>query len=104
MFQLSPQQLARMADAPVADVAQAPVAAPVLSTPELIAAKAIIARASAENVPSPCISVCRMNEDTGWCEGCYRTIDEIRQWSKSDDAAKHALWRQIEQRLTVQPT
>ena len=104
MFQLSPQQLARMADAPVADVAQAPVVAPVLSTPELIAAKAIIARASAENVPSPCISVCRMNEDTGWCEGCYRTIDEIRQWSKSDDAAKHALWRQIEQRLTVQPT
>lgn len=103
MFQLSPQQLARMADAPVADVAQAPVAAPVLSTPELIAAKAIIARATPENVPSPCISVCRMSEDTGWCEGCYRSIDEIRQWSTSDDAAKHALWRQIEQRLTLKP-
>ena len=49
-------------------------------------------------MPSPCISVCRMNADAGLCEGCFRTIDEIRQWSKSDDAAKRALWVQIAQR------
>lgn len=103
MFQLSPQQLARLADAPVADVAQAQAVAPPINAPELIAARAIVARAATENVPSPCISVCRMSEATGWCEGCYRTIDEIRQWSKSDDAAKHALWRQIEQRLAHPP-
>ena len=28
-------------------------------------------------VPSPCISVCRMDERTGWCEGCLRTLAEI---------------------------
>ena len=29
---------------------------------------------------SPCIAVCRLDEATGFCEGCYRTIDEIRDW------------------------
>lgn len=30
---------------------------------------------------SPCNRVCRIDPDTGWCEGCFRTIDEIAQWS-----------------------
>ena len=34
-----------------------------------------------EDVPSPCIDVCRMNAATGLCEGCRRTIDEIAGWS-----------------------
>ena len=71
---------------------------------ELIAARAIVARAAVENVPSPCISVCRMNALTGWCEGCFRTIHEIRQWSRSDDQAKRTLWLQIEQRAAASPT
>lgn len=29
---------------------------------------------------SPCISVCRIDEATGWCLGCKRTYDEIWQW------------------------
>ena len=66
--------------------------------PELIAARALLARAAAINVPSPCISVCRMDKITALCEGCFRTIPEIRAWSQSDDAAKRALWLQIEQR------
>ena len=49
-------------------------------------------------MPSPCISVCRMDRISGLCEGCFRTIPEIRAWSQSDDAAKRALWLQIEQR------
>lgn len=44
-------------------------------------------------VPSPCISVCRMNERSGWCEGCLRTLDEIAAWSTLDDAAKRAVWK-----------
>jgi predicted Fe-S protein YdhL (DUF1289 family) len=30
--------------------------------------------------PSPCIGVCRIDRDTGWCEGCWRTLDEIADW------------------------
>ncbi|MGF6965984.1 putative Fe-S protein YdhL (DUF1289 family) [Paraburkholderia sp. WC7.3g] len=49
-------------------------------------------------VPSPCISVCRMDASTGWCEGCLRTIDEIAGWSMLDDDAKRAVWDAIEAR------
>jgi predicted Fe-S protein YdhL (DUF1289 family) len=37
-------------------------------------------RALAEGPPSPCISVCQIDDATGLCLGCRRTIDEIRDW------------------------
>ena len=36
---------------------------------------------SDEVVPSPCVSVCRMSADGSLCEGCFRSIAEIRGWS-----------------------
>lgn len=77
----------------------ASVASPPLPAPELLAARARRVRASAQNVPSPCISVCRMNERSGWCEGCYRTLDEIRQWGGASEQARRAVWARIEQRI-----
>lgn len=50
------------------------------------------------DVPSPCISVCTMDADTGLCIGCYRTLDEIAGWSGMDDASKRALWRRLVER------
>ena len=44
-------------------------------------------------IPSPCISVCRMEERTGWCEGCLRTLNEIAEWSTMDNRAKRAVWK-----------
>lgn len=49
-------------------------------------------------VPSPCISLCKMSPDTGLCEGCLRTIDEICAWSTADDDAKRAVWAAIRRR------
>lgn len=49
-------------------------------------------------VPSPCISVCRMDAVTGFCEGCFRTLDEIAGWGMLRDADKRAAWRVLEQR------
>lgn len=31
-------------------------------------------------IQSPCIGVCAMSETTSLCLGCYRTIEEIREW------------------------
>jgi len=31
-------------------------------------------------IPTPCIAVCRIDDRTGLCLGCYRSIDEIRDW------------------------
>ena len=50
------------------------------------------------SIPSPCISVCRMNPVAGLCEGCLRTIDEIAHWSTLDDAQKRAVLAAIAQR------
>jgi uncharacterized protein len=40
---------------------------------------------------SPCNSVCRIDECSGWCLGCYRTLDEIAAWSVMTEAQKLAL-------------
>ena len=46
----------------------------------------------ASSVPSPCTNVCRINEATGWCEGCGRTLGEIAAWSTMEDDEKRAVW------------
>ena len=50
------------------------------------------------SVPSPCISICRMDPRSGWCEGCLRTIDEIAGWSVMDDDEKRRVWQLLPQR------
>mgnify|MGYP003558364517 CR=1 FL=1 len=54
------------------------------------------------SVPSPCVSVCRMDAASGWCEGCLRTIDEIAAWSVLSDDDKRAVWVLLEQRRVPQ--
>jgi len=39
-------------------------------------------------VASPCINVCKMDEQTGLCSGCFRTIDEIAGWAGIDDSRR----------------
>lgn len=51
-----------------------------------------------DDAPSPCVDVCRMNAATGWCEGCFRTIDEIAAWSSADAAEKRDVLRRVEAR------
>jgi len=47
--------------------------------------------AQAEEVASPCINVCRMNPETGLCEGCLRTLDEIAAWSAMSAQEKRSV-------------
>jgi uncharacterized protein len=54
-----------------------------------------------QSVPSPCISICIMNESTGLCEGCLRTIDEIMSWGALADAQKTEVWTEIAKRRSV---
>jgi len=59
---------------------------------------------SAENPPSPCISICRMSDDTTFCEGCWRTLDEIGGWAQRTTDDKRAVWQLIAERLTAHVT
>jgi len=55
-------------------------------------------RADSSPVASPCISVCRMDDATGLCVGCLRTIDEIAAWSVLDDAGRRSVLAAIDAR------
>jgi len=63
-----------------------------------LAERAIAARDVAREVPSPCISICRMDAASGFCLGCLRTIQEIAAWSRMGDEDKRSVWRAIELR------
>ena len=53
---------------------------------------------TADDVASPCINVCRMNPDTGLCEGCLRTLDEIAAWSAMSAEEKRAVLARLPSR------
>ncbi len=69
-----------------------------LAIDSLAARACEVARGAAE-VPSPCVSVCRMDSASGYCEGCFRTLDEIAAWSRLGDADKRNVWRFIAERV-----
>ncbi len=50
------------------------------------------------DIPSPCVGVCRMTADRSLCEGCFRTLDEIRSWSGSNASGRRATWVRAVQR------
>jgi predicted Fe-S protein YdhL (DUF1289 family) len=50
-------------------------------------------------VPSPCMSVCQMDDETALCQGCLRTLDEIGRWGNADDNGRRLIWQAIEARV-----
>ncbi len=46
-------------------------------------------------VPSPCVGVCSLDAGTGWCDGCFRTIDEIAAWGALDNRARREVWKRL---------
>ena len=48
-----------------------------------------------DDVPSPCINICKIDEPTQRCLGCERTIDEITRWSRMDSEAKLSVLNEV---------
>ncbi|MCP5419757.1 MAG: DUF1289 domain-containing protein [Gammaproteobacteria bacterium] len=48
--------------------------------------------------PSPCIDVCELDQRTGLCAGCFRTLDEIAGWSGFSVEEKQRVLDQLEVR------
>ncbi len=71
-----------------------------MSVSELLAERAReVAVGRDAEVPSPCLSVCRMDPHSELCQGCLRTLDEITAWSRMDDEGKREVWSMISKRL-----
>ncbi len=49
--------------------------------------------------PSPCTSICRIAQDTGWCEGCQRTLEEIADWPMLSGHEKKQILEQLPNRV-----
>jgi predicted Fe-S protein YdhL (DUF1289 family) len=43
------------------------------------------------DVPSPCINFCRLDRSGVLCLGCFRSLDEIVNWSSYTPAQKQAV-------------
>lgn len=41
-----------------------------------------------DEVQSPCIGVCVIDDASGLCQGCFRRADEIQDWWDLDNLSK----------------
>jgi predicted Fe-S protein YdhL (DUF1289 family) len=49
-------------------------------------------------IDSPCIKVCKLDQATGLCAGCLRSIDEIRAWRDASLEQKQAIVKAASER------
>ena len=54
---------------------------------------------SIEDIVSPSIGVCSINDSNGFCQGCYRTVEEIREWWNMTDQEREKVMGVLDQRL-----
>jgi predicted Fe-S protein YdhL (DUF1289 family) len=50
------------------------------------------------SVSSPCISICAIDDVSGFCKGCKRTVDEVAAWPYLSDPEKLRLLDKLKER------
>ena len=50
-------------------------------------------------VSSPCIRVCMLDPETGLCEGCGRTRDEIAGWYRMSEEDRQRIMAELPERM-----
>jgi predicted Fe-S protein YdhL (DUF1289 family) len=50
-------------------------------------------------VSSPCNGICRIDTDSGLCEGCARSMDEIATWGSSSEERREEILRLVHERM-----
>ncbi|WP_094507053.1 DUF1289 domain-containing protein [Brucella thiophenivorans] len=53
---------------------------------------------NAVDIESPCILVCVIDSESGFCLGCARTLDEIAGWSTMGNDERRAVMMLLAQR------
>jgi predicted Fe-S protein YdhL (DUF1289 family) len=56
-----------------------------------------------DEVPSPCVRICVVDEARDICRGCYRTLDEISRWAGLSRSQKLALLEDLARRRASAP-
>jgi hypothetical protein len=52
-------------------------------------------------VESPCIGVCVIDEASGLCHGCLRTLDEVALWGSSSASQRREVLARVDRRRRV---
>jgi len=47
---------------------------------------------------SPCINVCKITPDTQVCIGCFRTLQEIAEWSRLTDTERYDIMKRLKEK------
>lgn len=50
-------------------------------------------------ISTPCIRVCLLDAETGLCEGCGRTAQEIARWAALTEAERLSIMAGLEARM-----
>ncbi len=50
-------------------------------------------------VSSPCIRVCLLDPETGLCEGCGRTREEITKWYRLSEEERQRIMAELPERM-----
>ena len=48
-----------------------------------------------QNIPSPCISFCKLDQEKEFCLGCGRTINEIKDWKNLTFEEKYNIIQRV---------
>ncbi|WP_448661861.1 DUF1289 domain-containing protein [Sphingomonas sp. CJ20] len=57
----------------------------------------------AGTIASPCVKRCGIDDATGWCVGCGRTIDEIVRWGTTTAADRATVMAALPARMARLP-
>lgn len=52
-------------------------------------------------VKSPCIGTCMLFPGTQMCSGCFRTVDEVRDWIEMTDDERLAVVAELDERRKI---
>ena len=51
-------------------------------------------------IKTPCTKVCTVDGASGLCLGCLRSLQEIAEWSRLDDATRDAILEDLPARVS----
>ena len=50
-------------------------------------------------IESPCVLICQLDLESGWCAGCGRTRHEIAMWRSYTDAERTEVMTELPARM-----
>ena len=56
-------------------------------------------RPSGDPLETPCVNVCLLDERSGLCVGCGRSVDEIADWASMSPVQRRAVMAILPERL-----